>query len=102
MKNGMLLIEGFGLDDNGRPLAAAPEQRQWQGMRWLTIARIDVAVDLDYEGRARLVTATLDGEEITEREIMNILEFRAPGANYAWVDSALEKIYWDGANVVPC
>lgn len=102
MKNGTLLIEGFQLDENGKILAAETGQRHWQGMRWLTIARVDVAVDVDCDGRIELVAAFLDGEEITGRELMQVLHFREPGATGAQIDRALAEIYWDGKTVAHC
>jgi hypothetical protein len=102
MKKGTLLIEGFGLDENGKILAAEPGQRNWQGMRWLTIARVEVEVDVDCEGYVMLVTAFLDGEEITGRELMHVLNFREPGATGAQIDRALAEIYWDGKAVAHC
>ena len=102
MKNGMLLIEGFGLDENGRPLAAAPDQRQCQGMRWLTIACVHVTVDVNYDGEITLVAAFLDGDPITGRELMQVLNFRAPGATSEQIDRALAEIYWDGKTVAHC
>ena len=95
------MIDGLQFDENGKMLSAKPGQRHWDGWRWITIARVDVIVDM-IDDHVELTSASLDGELITERELINVMNFRAQGATSKMLDRALAEIYFGNKAVAYC
>ncbi len=101
MKNATLMIEGFQFDEAGKLLPAQPGQRHWDGLRWITIAKVELTVEM-FDDHVELVSATLEGESITERDLMNVLRFRGQSANGAMLQRAYNDIYFDNKAVAYC